>query len=281
MLMQKVYKKCFFVALAVGLAVFFLTAAGFAGEDPQKQTGELSKIQKIKAAGKLVVGTSADYPPYEFHLLKDKEMELVGLDIDIANAIAKELGVKLVVRDIVFHKLFEVLISDEVDIVIAGMAPTERRMQAVDFSDVYYQAIQKMLMRGEDAQSSTYIKDLRGKRVGTQKGSIQDDMGRKVIVGADFVTMEKVDELVAALKEKKIDTVLLEKPVAESFVIRNKDLKSIECTLGAFDTLLGSAIAIKKGNKEFLDEINRILLKLKNENKIDEFVEDALALMRE
>jgi len=64
-------------------------------------------------------------------------------------------------------------------------------------------------------------------------------------------------------------------------VIRNKDLKSVDSTLGAFDTLLGSAIAIKKGNKEFLDEINRILQKLKNENKIDEFVEDALTLMRE
>jgi len=281
MLMQKVYKKRFFCALAVGVAVFFLASAGFAGEDQQKPTVAPSKIQEIKAAGKLVVGTSADYPPYEFHLLKNKEMELVGLDIDIAKAIASELGVKLVVKNIIFHKLFEVLIADEVDLVIAGMAPTERRMQAVDFSAVYYQAIQKMLIRGADAEEITYLKDLRGKRVGTQKGSIQDDMARKVIVGADFVTMEKVDELVAALKEKTIDALILEKPVAESFVIRNKDLKSVDSTLGAFDTLLGSAIAIKKGNKEFLDEINRILQRLKNENKIDEFVEDALALMRE
>ncbi len=264
------------VVLVTGFLIFLVSILTVAG---CKKSPKAGKIGKIKAAGKLVVGTSADYPPYEFHLLGDKEAEIVGLDIDIANAIAKELGVELEVKEIVFHRLFDVLYSDEVDLVIAGLAPSERRKQAVDFSDIYYQAVQNMVIRSANENEIAYIKDLRGKRVGTQKGSIQDDMARKVILGAEFVEMENIIDLISSLKEEKIDAVILEKPVAESYVLRNEGLKSIECTLGAFDVQLGSAIAVKKGNTDLLNEINRILQKLKNENKIAEFVQDAMVLM--
>ncbi|MFC2155771.1 transporter substrate-binding domain-containing protein, partial [Acidobacteriota bacterium] len=104
------FKKTFFIVV---LVVFFTALINFWGcgkseqaPDKEKQQEVLSKVGKIKAAGKLIVGTSAEYPPYEFHLLKDKEGDLVGLDIDIANAIANELGVEIEVKDIVFHRLF-------------------------------------------------------------------------------------------------------------------------------------------------------------------------------
>lgn len=278
-----IVKKVFF---SVMLSVLIVTALIFYGcgksdqvaakATPQK---ELSKIEKIKTAGKLVVGTSAEYPPYEFHLLKEKGGDLVGLDIDIANAIALELGVKLEVKDIVFHKLFAALNADEIDLAIAGLVPSDGRKKIVDFSDIYYQAIQNMVIRTEDRGKITCVNDLRGKKVGTQQGSIQGDMLQKVMLGGDFVELETIDELIVDLKGKKIDAVLLEKPVAESYVSRNKELLNIECKQSDFDIDLGSAIAVKKGNDDLLAAVNMILHKLAKDNKITEFVADAMALM--
>lgn len=270
-------KSIFFIGLLGMFWLFFSFPAGIAVASGADQP--LSKIDQIKKAGKLRIGTSSDYPPYEFHLLNDSGGDIVGLDIDIAREIATELGVKLEIRDIVFHKLFEALNANEVDLVIAGMAPSERRQALVDFSDVYYQAIQNMVIRLEDAEKITYLRDLRGKRVGTQRGSIQEDMVGKLVVGAQFVVRDNVPELIEDLKNRTIDAVILEKPVADSFVMRNKELLNIECRSGAYDALLGSAIAVKKGYPEFIKEINRILKKLKDENKIVEFVKDALILM--
>ncbi|MCK4942489.1 MAG: transporter substrate-binding domain-containing protein [Candidatus Aminicenantes bacterium] len=265
------------VLLLVVVLVFFTISAN--SQPETKADKAVSKLDQIKKAGKLVVGTSPDYPPYEFHLLNDRQGEIVGLDVDIAKEIARELGVKLELKNIIFHKLFEVLNQDQVDMVIAGLAPSVGRRQLVDFSDVYYQAIQNMLIRSLDSEIITSLIDLRGKKVGTQKGSIQEDLSQKQILGAEFITKDTVNELISDLKNKKIDAAILEKPVAESFVMRHKDLINIECHSGAYDALLGSAIAVKKGNPEFLKEINRILAELKKENKIIEFVEDAKILM--
>lgn len=265
-------------SLFIGVLVLLLTLP-VVGKSFSAADSPPSKLDQIKSSGKLVVGTSPDYPPYEFYLLNDKEGEIVGLDIDIAKAIAKEMGVKLEIKNIVFHRLFDVLNSDEVDLVIAGLAPSERRKKLVDFSDIYYQAIQNMLIRAEDADKITYLRDLRGKKVGTQKGSIQQEMSQKQIIGAQFVTSDTIPELIEDLKKKEIDAAILEKPVAESYVMRNKELINIECHSGAYDALLGSAIAMKKGSKELLKEVNRILNELKEKNKIREFVEDAKILM--
>lgn len=277
-------KKTFFIVV---LVVFFTALINFWGcgkseqaPDKEKQQEILSKVGKIKADGKLIVGTSAEYPPYEFHLLNDKEGDLVGLDIDIANAIATELGVELEIKDIVFHRLFSALNSGEVDLVIAGLVPSENRKKVVDFSDVYYQAIQNMVIRAGDNGKIECINDLRGKKVGTQKGSIQGDMVQKILLSGDFLETETIDELIADLKNGTIDAVILEKPVAESYVFRNKDLINIECTESDFDIQLGSAIAVKKGNGDLLGMVNLILKKLKENHQIIEYIENAKVLMR-
>jgi polar amino acid transport system substrate-binding protein len=281
---NNLFKKAVFSLTLSLLCIFLISFSGCGKEEqaPVKKTPEkaLSRVDKIKAAGKLVIGTSAEYPPYEFHLLQDKQGDLVGIDIDIADAIAQELGVSLEVKDIVFHRLFNALNSDEVDLVIAGLVPSENRKKIIDFSDVYYQAIQNIVIKAGDRGKITCVNDLRGKTVGTQKGSIQGDMVHKVLLSGDFVEMDTIDELISDLKKNKIDAVLLEKPVAESYVFRNKDLINIDCTESNFDLRLSSAIAVKKGNHELLKEVNRILGKLKAENKIAEFIENAKVLMK-
>ncbi len=277
MIKKNNFKKNTVFYFTIFISFIFLTSFLAFSKSDAKSKKVFTKIEKIKNAGKIVVGTSADYPPYEFHLLNSKEEEIVGLDIDIAKVIAEKLGVKLEIKDITFSKLIDTLDSEEVDIVIAGLTPTEKRKKVVDFSEIYYQAIQNMLIRVEDTEKITCIADLRGKKVGTQKGSIQEDIARNKISGAEFIEKGTINELITDLKNGDIDAIIVEKPVAESYVLRNKSLINIECK--AEEDVLGSAIAVKKGNSALLNKINEILQDLKKDHKIIEFVKEANILM--
>ena len=264
----------FIITLVVPQVVFSKDAETAMGSATAK---EMSKLEKIKASGKLVVGTSADYPPYEFHMLIDEEGELVGIDIDIAKVIASELGVQLEIKDLIFSRIFKVLESGQIDMAIAGLSPTEERQKVASFSDVYYQAIQCVIIRKDNSERIKTIEDLRGKKVGVQKDSIQEDMAKGQIQGAEFDVRETIEELIIILNKGLVDGIILEKPVGESYVRRNKNFVSL-CAEEKFSSLLGSAIAVKKGDDDLLKEINRILGKLKEEGKIDEFIETAKML---
>jgi len=233
-------------------------------------------LDKIKKSGKLVVGTSADYPPYEFRPIADDDT-IYGMDIDIANEIAKELGVKLEIKEIIFSRLFDAVNAGKIDLIIAGLSPTEKRKRIVDFSDSYYKALQNMLIRKKDTGKIKSLEDLRGKKVGTQKGSIQEELVKQQVDGARFFEEDTIIKLVTGLKNEKFDVVILEKPVAALFAQKNKDIVNIKCVSGG--TFLGSAIAVKKGEKKFLNKINGILTKLKQNNMIIEFAENAKLLM--
>lgn len=262
--------------LATGLlGMFWLSGCRMQSHEIRKETG---RLDKIKAAGKIVVGTSADYPPYEFYLLPELESDMVGIDIDIAEAIASNLNVKLEIRDIVFSKLFDELAAGNIDIALAGLTPTENRKLIVDFSIPYYQAIQNMLIRAEDRDRIKMLEDLRGKVVGTQKGSIQEDMVRNLVSGAVFFLHEEIDELVDALLQKKVDAVILEKPVAETFALKDSALLNLECSTDSQP--LGSAAAVRKGDTVLLERINQVLQRLIDENKITESIESAKLLAK-
>lgn len=233
----------------------------------------LGKLEKIKKAGKIIIGISADYPPYEFRLLPEIEDDFVGIDIDIAEAIAADLNVKLEIKNIVFNNLFNELEAENIDLILAGLAPSDSRKKIVDFSISYYQAVQNMLIRTKDREKIKLLEDLRGKNVGTQAGSIQEDMARNMIVGANFVTWPTIKKLIDELAGEKLDAVILEKPVADAFVFKNKDLLNLECNSDR--TPLGSAVAVKKGNADLLARVNQILERLVKENKINQFIQDA------
>lgn len=238
---------------------------------------EAGRLEKIKAAGKIVVGTSADYPPYEFRLLPDVDPEMVGIDIDIAEAIAANLNVKLEIRDIVFSRLFDELAAGNIDLALAGLAPTENRRRVADFSIPYYKAMQNMLVRAEDRERIKLVEDLRGKVVATQKGSIQEDLARNLLDGAVFFLHEEIDELIGALLRKEVDAVILEKPVAETYAARApKFLLNLECD--AQSQLLESAAAVRKGDAELLERVNQVLRQLIEGNKITESAQAAKLL---
>lgn len=260
------------------LAAGLLAGLGLAGCRMQSQEihKEVGRLEKIKAAGKIVVGTSAPYPPYEFRLLPEFDSEMVGIDIDIAEAIASDLNVRLEIKDIQFSRLFDELAAGNIDIALAGLAPTAARQRVVDFSIPYYQAIQNMLLRAADKDKIRQLEDLRGKVVGTQKGSIQEDMARNLVSGATFFIHEDLGALVAALKSGQVDAVIVEKPVADTFAARDAALLNLECNTDRMP--LGSAAAVRKGDSELLERVNGVLHKLIEDNKITESIEAAKML---
>lgn len=270
--MKKILKTMSCVLLVTILFAAFAACA----KKPEQQGSMGPVLSKIKNSGKLVVGTSADYPPYEFHIIENGKDKIVGFDMDIAAEIAKDLGVELVINDMDFKALLGALQAGKIDMVMAGMTPNEERKKSVDFSDVYYMAEQAIVVRAEDQDKFKTIDDFKGLKVTTQQGTIQEEIAKEQIKEGKFKTLARVGDVVLDLKSKKADVIILEKPVAEMYVKENKDLVISSVKLEEEEG--GSAVAVAKGNEDFVKLINETLNRLKKENKIDAFVIEATKL---
>jgi arginine/lysine/histidine transporter system substrate-binding protein len=224
-------------------------------------------------AGKIVLGTSADYAPYEFHKSINGKDTIVGFDIEIAKAIAKDLGVELEIKDMKFDGLLAALQAGNIDFVLSGMTPNEERAKSVDFSKIYYTAEQAVVVRAEDKDKFKTMDDLKTLKIGVQKSTIQEKLAQDQLPNAQLKALGKIPDLVLELKNKKVDALIAEAPVAKGYVKNNNDLAVSAVTPKTDDN--GSAVAIKKGNTFLLEQVNKSLDKLIAEKKIDQFVTEA------
>ncbi|MGB7366206.1 transporter substrate-binding domain-containing protein, partial [Carnobacterium jeotgali] len=144
-------------------------------------------LEDIQEKGTLVIGTSADFPPYEFHSTVNGKDTIVGMDISIAQKIAEDLGVELKIEDIGFDSLLPALESEKVDMVISGMSPTEERKQSVDFSEVYYTGGQNIVVREADKEIYKSTADLKGLKVGVQTGSLQETLAQEQMPDSEIL----------------------------------------------------------------------------------------------
>lgn len=254
---------------AIILIIFFILSLGGC----TSRSSSNSKINQIKKAGKIVVGTSAEYPPFEFHKEINGKDQIVGFDIEIAKEIAKDLGVELEIKDMKFDGLLAALQAGNIDFVIAGMTPTEERKKSVDFSKVYYKVVQKIAINSESIGKINTIDDLKGKKIGVQKGSVQEKMALETFKNSEIKSLSKIPDLIMELKTKKVDAVLIEEPVGASFAAKNSDVKLSSIELKYEDD--GSAIAIKKGSEDVLESINKTLDRLMKDGSIEKFVTEA------
>jgi len=250
------------------------------GSNAKKEStsSNTSALDTIKSKGKLVIGTSADYPPYEFHKEIDGKDQIVGFDIEIAKQLAKDLGVELEIKDMAFDGLLVALQADKIDMVFAGMTPTDERKQNADFSEIYYTATHRFIVRSGDETSITKIEDLKGKKIGVQKGSIQEGIAKDNFDAANIKSLDKVTDLVLDLKNNKVDAVLAELPVAQINVQKNQGIAIVD-KLEVKDPDGGTAIAMKKNSPELLAEVNKTIKNLKDQNKIEQFIIEANKLV--
>lgn len=265
--------------LASVIVISMLLTLAACGQETDINEKELTKIEKIKKSGKLVIGTSAGYPPYEFHKEIDGKDTIVGFDIEIAKEIAKDLGVKLEIKDLQFDGLLAALNSEVIDIVIAGMTPTEDRKKNVDFSKVYYVATQSVVINEKDKDLIKTVEDLEDKVIGVQKGTIQEGIAKDIVDENQIKGLGKVSDIMLEIINGKVDAVIVESPVGKSYVKKNENLIVSDVVLDTGDS--GSAIAIKKGNETLVKAIDATLDKLMQEGKIDEFVTKATEMVNE
>ena len=235
------------------------TEAGSEAESKE----ETEAAESEAAGGVLVMATNAEFPPYEYH----EGQEIIGIDVDIAKAIAAELGMELEIEDVAFDSIIPEITSGKADIGLAGITVTEDRKVSVDFSDTYAKASQMIIVK-EDSEIAG-PEDLKGVVVGVQLGTTGDLYVSDL--EADGTTVERYNkgfEAVQALSQGKIDAVVIDGEPAKTFVAETEGLKILEESF----TDEEYAIAVKKGNTELLEKINGALKTLKDNGTLDEIV---------
>ncbi|WP_419181908.1 ABC transporter substrate-binding protein/permease [Liquorilactobacillus mali] len=226
-------------------------------------------LQKIKDKGTLVVGTSADYPPYEFTVKQSGKTTYVGLDIEIAKKFAKDLGVKLEIKNMNFDSLLVALETHKVDAVISGMNPTPERQKSVDFSNVYYRGKQYMLINKKDAALYKNIHSFKNKTIGAQAGSLQYDLVKKQMKNNQVKGLAKLNDLVIALESGKVNAVAMEEATAKAFAQNNTSLKVINPEFNVDSSQTGSAMAFPKGATSLVQAANKTIAQIKKKNLIN------------
>lgn len=214
------------------------------------------------AGGTLVMATNAEFPPYEYY----EDGDIVGIDVEIAKAIAAKLGMELQIEDMAFDAIIPAVTSGKADFGAAGMTVTEERQRSVEFTDTYANSNQVAIVK-EDSDI-TGSDALAGKIIGVQLGTTGDALATE-IKDATVERYNKGLEAVQSLTQGKIDAVVIDQATAEAFVKKTEGIKILEEKMSEEEY----AIAIKKGNMELVEKMNEAIKELKEEEgKIDEIV---------
>jgi len=233
---------------------------------PQNET-PANHLEEIKSQGKIVVATSADYPPFEYHALIDGKDKIVGWEMELAEAIAAELGVELQIKEGIFDTLLLDLAAGKADMVISAMTITPDRLESVDFTDPYWMTAQSVLIRGGDAEKIAKAEDLSEKRVGVQLGTT-GEVAAKEVEGTEVRSYELFEAAVLDLVSNRLDAV-----VGDYAVVKNYAASQPGLTVAFELTREENAIAIRKGDDELREALNEILAKLKENGTIDQLIE--------
>ena len=209
------------------------------------------------------MATNAYFPPYEYY----QGEKIVGIDAEIAQAIADKLGLELKIEDMEFDSIITAVQTGKADMGLAGMTVTDERKQSVNFSDTYATGIQVVIVT-EDSDIAS-VDDLEGKKIGVQL-STTGDIYASDDYGEDFVEQyNKGADAVMALKQGKVDAVIIDNEPAKSFVAANEGLKILDTEYVTEDY----AACINKENAELLDAVNGALAELKKDGTLQSILD--------
>ncbi|WP_017150936.1 transporter substrate-binding domain-containing protein [Bacillus bingmayongensis] len=250
-------KKLLSISFALILIVSMFSACS------KGETKEANTNKKV-----LVMGTSADYKPYEY-VEASKSDEIIGFDVDIAKYIGKELGYEVKIKDMDFGGLLASLSSGKVDFVMAGMTPTPDRKKNADFTDIYFVA-KNMIVSKKDSGIKS-LQDLKDKKVGVQTGSIQEEKAEDFKKQVDFQAegRDRIPEIVQEIQAGRFDAAILEDTVAKNYLDKMKDLQEVEIKEAPEE--VGAAIALPK-NSDKTEEFNKVIKKMQENGEMDKLV---------
>lgn len=259
------------LGLLISSAMVYINPAAYAEQD--------QKWEKIKERGELRVGLSADYAPMEFEHTVNGKTEYAGVDIDLAKKIAKDNNLKLKIVNMSFDSLLGALKTGKIDIIISGMTSTPERKKQVDFSDSYMMTKNIMLVKKDKVNDYKDIKDFNNKKVGAQKGTEQEKIAQTEIENASITSLSRLPDVILALKNGKVEGVVVEKPVAEAYLKQNPKLgiSNVKFNEEEKDTV----IAVPKDSPKLLSQINKTIKEVKDKGLIDKYMTNAANAMND
>ena len=243
------------------------TAADAAESTAEAAAAEDAELVTV-TEGKLTMSTNAAFPPYE---MTTDSGDLEGIDIEVAGAIAKKLGLELQVDDMDFDAALLAAQQGKSDIVMAGVSVTEERQKVMEFSDSYATGVQVIIVK-EDSEIAS-VEDLDGKMIGTQRGTTgniycTDDYGEDHIT-----TYDNGLTAVQALMNGQVDCVVIDQEPAKAFVAANQGLKILETEYVSEDYAIGMA----KGNTALQSAVNKALAELQEDGTVQSIVDKYIA----
>lgn len=254
------------------LVMSLVLVVGCTATKNSNENDKADVLSKIKANGKLVVGTAPGYPPFEFTVNKSGKSQVVGADIDLAKKIADEIGVELEIKAMDFDALIMALQSSKVDMVITSMTPTEERKKSVDFSDVYFEGTNSIIVNSNFSKDISKEDDLKNIVLGVQRGSVQEIYAKEVLKAPKIKSLTAIPDLIADMKNGNIDGIIASTVVAKINANQYEGIKLIDVNLSQANKE-EAAIAIKKGdNKSLLDIVNKTIKSLKDSGQYEEIL---------
>lgn len=249
-------KRYLAAVIAILLLVSMLAGCG------SKASG--ATIDQIKKDGKLRIGTSPDYPPFES---LDKDNNVIGFDVDIMTEVAKRLGVKLEIVQMGFDNLIAALNAKKFEVMASGVSVTEDRKKSVDFTRAYLAGNYAIVVHKDNTSKITKLEDLKGKKLAVQIGTVQADEAKKI----DGIIVKEYNlftEAASAVSAKQADALFLDGTVGTSFTKADKNLK-IACELPADPT----AYALRKDSADLTKFITDTLNDMEKSGELDKLVQ--------
>lgn len=262
MLKNKKIKVLLFLALVV-MILTFTGCANTNNNSSQDETGlqkDVTELDKIKEKGVIVMATSPDYPPFE---TVDDAGNVVGFDIDLANEIAKELGVEIDLKEMSFGTIIDAVRNGQVDIGISGFSITPDRLESVDMTDPYLIGGQVIVTTSDSGVNGP--EDLNGEKVAVGMGSTCEKAAM-TIEGAEVVSLDDFNLGFVMLENGSVKAVVADISVANDYIEKNDNF----VIAGEPLTYEETAIVVKKGNDDLTEALNKIIKELKENGKIDE-----------
>lgn len=273
-------KKITKLVAVVMASAMLLTACGSTANKDTASEGTTGGAPEVtteatqgdnKAPDKIVVGTNAEFPPFEF---VNDSGEIDGFDMAVMKEVAKRIGSEIEINNMEFKGLIGAMEAGHLDVIAAGMTVTPDKERSVDFTDSYYMATQYIVVQKDSPVTS--FKDLEGKKIGVQEGTTgdyiaSDEFGESAgVKNADVQRLKKGADAIMALKNGGVDAVIIDANPAKEFVNANPDkLKYVEDPNAPQEEY---AFAVKKGNDALKTLINDALAEMKSDGTFDKFV---------
>lgn len=243
--------------------------AGNSSTSGESSATEQTSVDKIKAAGKIVMATNAQFEPFEYI----DGTDFKGIDIEISQKIADELGVELEIHDVKFESVIAEITTGKANFAAAGLSITSDRLENVDFSNEYFSATQSIVVMKEGS-SVAKPEDLKDKVVGVQTGTtadtyVTDKDGENNVGVKEVKRYNSFVDAVNDLMTGRLDAVVMDDFPATKLVEKNADK-----IMKLDDELTGEkyAIAVPKGDEAMKELVNKVLADMEESGEMDELL---------